>query len=316
MANETTTTTANDLTYSAVIEPVLMAVAMDIAEFMPMCRELSLIGKPSNAIDVPRPQSDFGTPGDRGAAVDTEFNTTEGVTLSNVDWGTDKVTGTAAEYGVQMEVTDNVQEDSIDGIDVWDAIETSMMSCLILAINDDICALFQGLTASVGATGVDATVANMLAMQVGIRTRGWRARDGVVYVLDNQFADDVEAQLISTAANQAVFAASADRLLGYQPSANNGLDNGQVMSFRGYPVWATGLTDSANAGADVVSACFTPAGPQNNVAATFGLVWKRMFRLEFDRDISKRSTKAVLTARCSPFELTDGSGTKAVTDAP
>lgn len=315
MANETTTTTANDITYSAIIEPALLAVAMDVAEFMPMCREFSLIGKPSNAIDVPRPQSDFGTVPDDGAGVDTEFDATQGSSLSNIDWGTDKVTGTSAEYGVQYEVTDNVEEDSVDGIDVWDAIETSMMTCLVMAINDDICALFAGLSNSVGSTGVDATVANMLAAQVGIRTRGWRAKDGVVYVLDIVTADDIEAQLISGNAAQAVFAAAADRLLGYAPTANHGLDNGHIMNFRGYPVWATGLTDTANAGADVVSSCFTPAGPQNNPSATFGLVWKRLFRLEFDRDISKRTTKAVLTVRCAPFELTDGSGTKLVTDA-
>lgn len=314
--NETTTTTANDITYSAIIEPVLMAVAQDVAEFMPMCREFSLVDKPSNSIDVTRPQSDFGSPGDRGAGVDTEYNAAEGVSLSNTEWGTDKVTGSASEYGIQYEVTDNVQEDSIDGIDVWDAIESSMMTCLVLAINDDICALFASLTASAGATTVDASVATLLASQVGIRTRGWRARDGVVYVLDNQAADDVEAQLISTSASQAVFASAADRLLGYQPTANNGFDNGQIMTFRGYPVWSTGLTDTANAGADVISACFTPAGPQNNPSATFGLVWKRLFRLEFDRDISKRTTKAVLTTRCAPFELCDGSGTKIISDAP
>lgn len=315
MAAETTTTTANDITYSAVIEPSLLAVAMDVAEFMPMCREFSLIGKPSNALDVPRPQSDFGTVPDDGAGVDTEFDASQGSSLSNIDWGTDKVTGTSAEYGVQYEITDNVIEDSVDGIDVWDAVETMMMTCLVLAINDDICALFAGLSQSVGTSGSDATVANMLAAQVGIRTRGWRAKDGVVYVLDNQQADDIEAQLISTNAAAAVFAASADRLLGYMPAANNGMDNGHIMSFRGYPVWATGLTDTANAGADVVGACFTPAGPQNNPSATLALVWKRLFRLEFDRDISKRTTKAVLTARCAPFELTDGSGTKIVTDA-
>ena len=313
-AAETTTTTANDITYSAVIEPSLLAVAMDIAEFMPMCREFDIVNKPSNAIDVPRPQSDFGTVPDAGAGVDTEFDATQGTALSNIDWGTDKVTGTSAEYGVQYEITDNVIEDSVDGIDVIEAVKSMMMSCLVLAINDDICALFAGLSNSVGTTTVDATVANMLAAQVGIRVRGWRARDGVVYVLDNDCADDIEAQLTSTNAAQAVFAAAADRLLGYMPTANNGLDNGHIMSFRGYPVWATGLTDTANAAADVVSACFTPAGPQNNPSATFALVWKRLFRLEFDRDISKRTTKAVLTVRCAPFELTDGSGTKLVTD--
>ena len=315
MANETTTTTANDITYSAVIEPVLMAVAADVAEFMPMAREFNIINRPSNAVDVPRPQTNWGTPPDDGAGVDTEYDATQATSLSNTSWGTDKVTGTATEYGALFEITDNVIEDSVDGIDVLNAVESHMMTALVMAINDDFCALFAGLANSVGTSGVDATVANFLAAQVGIRTRGWKAPDGVVYVIDNQQADDIEAQLISTNAAQAVFASAADRLLGYAPAANQGLTNGMIMSFRNYPVWATGLTDTANAGADVVGACFTPAGPGNNPSATFGLVWKRLFRLEFDRDIAKRTTKAVLTARCAPFELTDPSGTKIVTDA-
>lgn len=316
MANEVTTTTANDITYSAAIQLALLGVAHDCAEFAPLLREFDAREEPSGAIDVVRPQT-FWTPNDDGASVDTEFDGTQGTAFSNTAWGTDKVTGTSAEYGIQLEITDNVQEDSVRGVDVWGTVETLAMTALLLALNDDICALFAGLSNSVGSTGADLTIAQTLAAQVGIRTRGWKAPNGTAYILDNQQSDDIEAALIATNAAQAVYASAADRLLGYMPSPDHGQSGQtQVMAFRTSPVWATGLTDTANAGADVVGACITPSGPGNDPFATLALVWKRLPRIEFDRDISKRTTKMVLTMRAAPFELTDGSGTKLVTDAP
>lgn len=308
---ETTTTSANDLSYSAAIEPALLGVAAELGDFMPTCREFDIRNRGSNAIDIVRPQSNHGTPGDRGAAVDTELNATEATSLTATTWATDKVTGTAVELGIMFEPSYNVFEDAVDGIDVWGAIEGEAMVAMVTAINDDICALFASISNSTGTSGAAMTIANMLAAQVGVRTRGWK-NNGGVYVLDTGHADDAEAALIGTNAAQAVFALSADRLLGYMPSNDNGLSNGHVMTFRNSPVWVTGLTDTANAGVDAVSCYYTPGGPGNDPVATFGLVWKRLFQIEFFRDIKKRTIVMVLTARLAPFELTDGSATKIV----
>lgn len=315
MANEVTGTTVNDVIYSAVIEAVLLSALSERANAIMLARESSLIGKPSNALDIPVMDSYWGSPADDGVGVDTEFNATEATELSNTGVTTSKVTVTAAEYGVAHELTDNVSEDSVDGIDLLGTLEGTMMGVLALAMEDDMLAQFANLSSSVGTSGSDLTVAQLLAAQTGIRVRGGIAPDGLAYVLDNQQGDDVEAALIATNAAQAVYAQAADRLLAYSPSANNGMDNREIMRFRGYPVIVSGLTDTANAAADVVGACFIPSSARNDEHATYAQVWKRLPRFETERHAKKRTTDLVATARWGVAELRDGTGTKIVTDA-
>jgi hypothetical protein len=315
MANETTTTTMNDVTYAAAIVPVMLDYLHDWVVASQYLRPFNANGRGSASVDIPSLESNMGTVGDGGGGVDTEFNATQATSLSNTAVSTAKVTLTSVEYGVAHDITDNVFEDSIAGLDLMNAVLSNMARILQTAFEDDVCALFAGLTASVGTTTVALSVADMIAAQTGIRTRGARAQDGVAYVLDENQAQDLENALTATNSAAAVYAAATDRLLGVTPGPNHGLSNGHVLNFRGYPVWATGLTDTANAGADVVGGCFVPSTPANDPMATFGVVTSREFRLETDRDIKLRATQVVATMRKGAGELLDGSGTKIVTDA-
>ena len=85
MANEITTTSVNDVIQSPVIAPILLnALSEHGGWLLSLPRELpSLVGKPGSAYSVPVFDSYWGTPGDRGASVDTEFNATEAVEISN-----------------------------------------------------------------------------------------------------------------------------------------------------------------------------------------------------------------------------------------
>lgn len=316
MANETTTTTLNDIVYSAIIEPSFLAYAMDWIVGQQFARRYSLVGMPSNALDIPRFASDMGTVGDGGSGVDTEFDATQATDLSaNIAMDTDKVTITASEYAFKRTITDNVAEDTIAGIDLLDAVLADGAQILMTAFEDDMLALFASLSNSYGVSGADITIAQALAAQVGIRKRGVRAPDGVVYVLDEQQCDDLEALMIASGANQATYTIAADKLLGIDREANNGMGNGLVYFFRGYPVYSTGLTDTANAGADVVGACFTPTSPGNDKYATFGWVDKRPFRVETERDASLRADEVVFSMRRGIAEITDVSGSQITTDA-
>jgi len=157
----------------------------------------------------------------------------------------------------------------------------------------------------------------MLSAQQGIRTRGANA-DAVIYVLDNAQAADLDTALSTTNAAAAVFALSADRLIGYAPTADHGMGpSRQISTFRGFPVISTGITDTANAGADVVGACYCPSTAYNDAtgATTFGLVWKRLPRFETQRQAKSRGTDLVMTMRAGVAELQDGSGSGIVTDA-
>jgi hypothetical protein len=319
MANETTTTTLNDITNSALVEPVvIMALSEQPGLAVQMCREFSAIGKPTNALTIPTQTSYWGSPADDGAGVATAFNGTEATALSNTAVSTGVVTLTAAEYGVAHQVTDNVGEDSaIDALELMNLFTGQMLKVLQLALDDDFCALFAGLSNSVGTSGVDLSVANMLTAHSGIRTRGAVA-DAVNYVLDVQQADDLDTALSSANAAAAVYALSADRVINFQPTGDYGLSaSRRVAQFRGADCYVTGLTDTANAAADVVGACFCPTTAFNDAtgATTFGLIWKRLPKFEMQRQAKSRASDLVMTMRSGVAELQDGSGTKIVTDA-
>ncbi len=315
MANEITTTTLDDLTNATLVEPVIIYALSEQPGLWRLCREFNLIGKPTLAAKIPTETSWWGSADDDGAGVDLEFNGTEATTLSNTATSSGSVTCTPAEYGAAHALTDNVAEDSVP-IEFITQQSMRMLHVLSLAMDDDFVALFASLSNSVGTTTVDLTVAQLIAAQQGLRTRGAVA-DAICYVLDNQQAFDVEAAL--QAGTGAQFALAADRLINYAPTPDNGMGTTrQVMMFRGAPVYASGLTDTANAAADVVGACFCPSTAHNDAvgSTTFGMAWKRLPRFETQRQAKLRATDLVMTCRAGFVELQDGSGTKIVTDAP
>lgn len=317
MANEITTTTLDDLTNASLVQPVLIyALSEQPGIAMRMCREFNLIGQPTLAAKIPTETSWWGSANDDGAGVATAFNGTEATALSNTAVSTGSVTCTPAEYGVAHALTDNVGEDTV-AIDVVDHVMMRDLHVLTLAHDDDFLALLASLSQVVGTSGVDLTIVQLVAAQTGIRTRGAVA-DRVEYILDNQQASDIEAALLATNAAAAIYALSADRLIGYTPASDQGMStNRQIMSFRGMPVTSTGLTDTANAGADVVGACICATSAVNDAsgATTFGMAWKRLPRFETQRQAKLRGTDLVMTERVGFVELQDGSGTGIVTDA-
>lgn len=315
MANESTTSTINDFAYSAVISTFIMATLAEHSLPMTWCKEFNLIGQPSNSVDVGYFDSSYGSADDNGAGVDTEYDQTEATPLGNTAISSSKYTLAAAEYGIAVELTDNVGEDSVSGVDILGQIQAHQQRALALAWTKDFLDLFSSIGNSVGTTTAVLTVAQMLAAHVGPRKRGVLADDGMVYVLENNQVDNIEAELISTNAAAAVYAAGADRLLGVGGGTNNGMGASRhVLTFRNYPVYSSGLNPTATAGADVVGCCFTPDGPSNGPFASFGNVIKRAPRLEPDRSPKARSSDLVLTMRMAPGELKDESATAIITD--
>lgn len=315
MANESTTTTLNDVYYSALIEPIMLDYAHDWVVATPFLKEKTL-GKGSPAYQWNRLASDMGTVGANGAGVDTEFGATEATDLSNLELDTDKVTVTASEYGVMRTITDNVVEDSIEGIEWMQIVLGDSARILMTALEHDTLTLLGGFSNAYGSTGVDLTIAQLLAAFNGPRTRGIRAPDGLVGVLDDEQIAHVEAGFSATSTSMAVYAGATDRMFGYAPTGDNGLSNGHVMNFRGSPIFATGLGPTANTGADVTGGVFVPETAGNSTFAALGIVWKRSFRLEPQRDASLRATEYVATMRCGVGEISDASGSSIITDAP
>lgn len=318
MANEITTTSHNDITNPTLAVPFIVRVLSEKPGLWRLCKEWDLTGDfASPAVVIPKEVSFWGSPDDNGVGVDSEFDASEGADLSNTAVTTSGVTITPGEYGVALEVTKNVEEDSLSAIDLYGLLEERMVHVISLAMTFDFLALFASLSNSVGVSTTDLTIAQMIAAQRNLRTRGTDA-DAIVYVLDNQQANDVEDQLVAQNAAAAVFALSADRLIGYSPTSDNGMGAGrQVMTFRNAPVFTTGQCSTANSGEDVVGACFAPSTAYNDAsgATTFGMAWKRLPMIETDKIVLGRSTQLVASARAGFGELQDGSGTGITTDA-
>ena len=317
MANEITTTTFDDLTHASLVQPVIIRALTEKPGLLRFAREFNIVDQSTNAAKLPTETSYWGSANDDGAGVDTEFDATQASSLGNTAFSTGSVTCTAAEYGVAHALTDNVAEDSVRGIDIMDIIKGRMLFVHMLAWEDDYLAQYANLSNSVGSSGVDLTVAQMVAAQQGLRTRGVES-DALAYVLDNQQVADIETALSAANAAAAIFALSADRLIGYAPSADHGMSSTrQVMTFRGIPVFSTGLTDTANAAADVVGACIAPSTAFNDAtgATTHCVAWKRLPYFETQRQAKLRATDLVMTARLGFAELQDGAGTAIITDA-
>lgn len=317
MAQEITTTTFDDLTHASLVQPVVIAALSEMPHLWKLTQEFaSLADQSTSTAKIPKETSWWGTPDDDGASVDLEFNATEGTDLGNTQASTSSVTITAAEYGVAMEITDNVIEDSVRGVDIFNWLEGRHLHAINLAMEDDFIALFASLSNSVGSSGSDLTIAQMVSAQQGARVRGGGPG---VYVIDNEQQLNLDTALLATNAAAAIYALSADRLIGYAPTPDNGMGSmRQTMFFRNFPVYTSGLTDLANAGADVVGAYFAPTSAVNDAsgATTFGHVWKRLPRLETDRIVIGRSTLLCTTCKWGVAELQDGSGTAIITDAP
>jgi hypothetical protein len=319
MSSETTTTTLNDLVHTEYIEPIFLDYAHDHVVASRFLKQWSLVGKSTAKYQVPRFASDMGTVGDNASGVDTEFGATAASDISsNTQLDTDSVTFTPAEYGLKHTVVDDVFEDSIMGAELMSAMVSNAARILQTAIEADVVALFSGLATAVGTSGSDLTLAQMISAADGIYDRGCRAPNGLVYVLDDEQYANVRDASIATSSAWATYPGASDRVLGIDAAPNHGLsgDDTPRMIFRGYPVYSTGLCATANTGANVVGACFTPTGPQNDPFVTFAMVTKRPFRVGTERDESLRATEVVFTTRVAVGEATDVSGTEITTDAP
>jgi hypothetical protein len=152
MANEITTSTLDDLTHGYLIEPVLIQALSEQPGLFRFCREFNLIGKATNAAQIPTETAYWGSANDRGNGVATAFNGTQATSLSNTAVSSGNVTCTAAEYGVAHALTDNVAEDSVDGIDLMMLFTDRMLRVLQLAMDDDYIANYANLSQTVGSS--------------------------------------------------------------------------------------------------------------------------------------------------------------------
>lgn len=314
MAGEMTLTSVTELVYGEWISPYIQAFAgqyKNPAQFLARWDPQN----GASTVSVPRWDSGQGTPSDDGAAVDTEFNASEASDIAATDLTTSDSTFSIAEYGLRRDPTDNVIEDAISAQALFSYIASDGASNLMAAANDDVCALFASYSNSSGSTGVDLSIANVDDALYALAERG--IIGDLVGIFDNQAVRDFLNSLQATNGAPAVFAGSVDRQMSTTFSPDQGRNAaGFVGTYKNCEIYRQGMTDTANAAADVVSSIFCRGDMEaNRPLAALGQGSRREFRVETQRDASKRTTEVVMTMRWGCGITQNGSGQKLVTDA-
>lgn len=313
---ETTTTTANDLVNTAVIIPVLLGYAFEKQIVTPHARYFNGIGAKGNVFQVPRITSDM-TVNDNGASVDGEFAASEGSTLSNVALDTENAQFTVAGHGLKRTLTDELGEDNVLGPEFLSAVIADAGLVLATSVEYDLLASGSGITAGVGTSTQDATIANFLAAVDTVSDNGWQAPDGLRAALHNEQWKNLRDAFTATGTSWAVHPGSSAALFRLVPDAVNGMRDGHVADVYGVPVDKSGHLKTENTGADVLGFVYTPSTPMNDKHATFAYVEKRPMRVETMRqpDLGSGGEMIVFTRRCAVGKASN-SGCRIVTDAP
>ena len=288
MADEITTTTADDLTYAAAIMSDAIVEALYANRTaINMVRQTSIANFPSKAKDFPI------TPTLAAASL------TEGTDLSNTAFSTTKATITAGEVGIMLTPTDVLSVS-----DIVDNTYYAMQAGESVAdkLNTDIAALSAGFSTSVGpGTGNDLVEASIYS---GIATlEGASVKGPFKVLLHTQQRIDLYGDIgtiIASAANTGTSARAETNDLGAAP-------DGQLGSLYGMQFWSSAAVPTANAGADRLGMMVG--------RDALAYVEKWSVRTELQRDASLRATEIVVTANYGVGEVSDTRGVGVLSDA-
>ncbi len=272
-----------------------------------------MISNGASTVSQPRWVSDVGTVPEDGAAVDTEFDATEATDLTANELETTDSTFSVNEYGLMRQISDTALEDATI-ITIQDIVANAA-GIIMDAMNDDACALFASLSAGVGVSGTDCRVSDVNDALYNLARRG--VQGTAVAVFDYQALEDFQGALEAASTNMAVYAGAVDRMTAVSAAPNQGRNiAGYTLTYKGVDFYKQGLTDTANTGADVVSAIFVRGDiPAQRTQATFGQAMRRDFRLASQRAEESRTTKLVFSARWGCGAINGQTGCKLTTDA-
>lgn len=277
--------------------------------------------------------------GDLGAAT----GATEGVALSSnqvLSMGTSVTVVPTEGVAILSQITENaislalgIRFEEVQRM-IMDASSEALVSMLEPIIYDhvgmaiqkmeaDALALMPSLTASVGTTTQDCTIANLIEAQYKYRTnQALRPITEAEYVIAEIQANDVNVQAIATSGGVpgAIWGSQANYGLA---NAVNDMGAGFIGTFLGYKVstYDSELNVLANADADVVG-CFGALGgprpPDQMMGRPGAFVYleKAPLLTRIQPNLLLRGIDVVTTAHYLMAELVDGNAVKIVTDAP
>lgn len=197
-------------------------------------------------------------------------------------------------------------------------------------IEADVLAKLSGLSTSVGTSGQDITIANMLGAQYQFRiNQPLRPISEAKYLLTENQANEINVEALATSGGVqgAIWANQARYGLANRPADGEAvMSQGRLGDFLGYDVhtYDSELNITANAAADVVGA-FGVFGDPNRAPDDPALAGKPGaivilnrggLKLRFEGKLDHRSAAVVMNAYYGVGELVDKNLVGIITDAP
>lgn len=283
--NPTTTTTYDDVSYSAIITDEVLDALMATVVTPPLLNKYDIMSAASNSVKIPK------------ADKFTAAALTEGVEVQNTALTSTSVTITAAEIGIQATITDVLEVSDIP------AAHGARLRQLGRALSDkidvDICALMGAFSGTAGATTVNVTLANLLDAIYTLEVNDAANLGALVSVLHPRQTADLRTEL------------EADQAVIYDGRSDGDLSKanaGWFGNWFGINFYQSTNIPTANAGADRAGAVFV-----NDYA--LGHVKKWDARVEAMRWAPIRGWVLVATAMYGVGEVEDAAGVSVITDA-
>ena len=276
MANESTSTSLNDLLPSIVAEA--MFVAQERSIMRGLVRNFSLPMGSGKTVTVPI----YGK--------QTAAGLTEGTDLTNTEITTSGATLTVAEVGIMATVTDLARNTAASNViaDVGRLVGEAIAA----KIDQDLTALFAGFSNGEGDYTTAITAEAIFKSVAKLRGAGVDA-SGIVCVLHPEIAFDLKKAL--TTNGNVAFTAGA-----FGNVANEAMQMGYVGNLAGVPVFETSNIAYVTNADDFPGAVFH--------RDALGLALMQDIKIETQRDASLRADELVATAVYGVGELYDGYG--------
>ena len=281
----TTTTTYNDVQYTAIITDEVLDALMATVVTPALLDFYDLAGQASTAVKVPK------------ADKFTAAAVAEGTELINTALTSSSITITASEIGIQATITDVLDLSDIP------AAHGARLKQLGRALGDkldvDICALFSGFTTGVGSTGVDITLANLLDAIYNLEVNDAAGLGSLVGVLHPRQTADLRTEL------------EADQASIYMSSSDSRITKATAGFFGnwfGIDIFQSTNVPTANLGADRAGGVFVRD-------YALGMAQKWAAKMETMRWAPIRGWVLVATAMYGVGEVEDSAGVNVTTDA-
>lgn len=258
MANETTTSTADDGFNAAYINPQLEYAARNQTVIVGLSAQVNLAGKNTKVARWVIPDAD------------TVSDITEGTAMSNTAHSTTNVEVTVAQVGILREITKLAQMTNVVDLEAYLTREDGP-AAIAQEMDTDLAATFANASGGVSDTGVNADFSDFIELLAlhSIDLGGAQK----AFVGHNRQVADIRASVI--ASNAALFSNPMAGMTDLQRGQNAG------KGFAGFlldiPMYQTTVCPTANGGADRVGALMSvgsAAGGDDREASTgFAYLW-------------------------------------------